>query len=170
MNKVVIQLAKLLSRYVFGCHTSLTLPAGQAISFGFLGTLDVGNVLLVLLHVRLRIRNNHLTVTRLDLFIVPLSGADPSSRFLFCPEDEIRVLLVVIPRPVKHPTLLLDLPRRLLLVLEFALLDSAPLSTQEACWRVSVVGQISCLSANLQWWLYSHRWQFVHDETIQQGL
>jgi hypothetical protein len=56
----------------------------------------------------------------------------PSSRFLFCPEDEIGVLLVVIPRPVKRPTLLLDLPRRLLLVLEFARLDFVPLPAQEA--------------------------------------
>jgi hypothetical protein len=42
------------------------------------------------------------------------------------------VLLVVIPRLVKRPTLLLDLPRRLLPVLEFARLDSVLVLTQEA--------------------------------------
>jgi hypothetical protein len=47
-------------------------------------------------------------------------------------KDETRMLLVVISRPVKHLTLLLDLPWRLVLVLEIALLDSALLSTQEA--------------------------------------
>ena len=55
-----------------------------------------------------------------------------SSRFLFCPEDAIEVLLVVIPRPVGRLTLLLDLPRRLLVVLKFARLYSVLLSTQEA--------------------------------------
>jgi hypothetical protein len=68
----------------------------------------------------------------LDFFITPLSGTNPSSHFLFYPEDETGVLLVVIPRPVKRPTPLLDLPQRLLLVLDFALLDSVSLLTQEA--------------------------------------
>lgn len=30
----------------------------------------------------------------LDLLMAPISGADRSSRFLFCPEDENEVLLV----------------------------------------------------------------------------
>jgi hypothetical protein len=48
--------------------------------------------------------------------MAPIAGADCSSPFLYSPEDEIEVLHVVIPRPVKCPMLLLDLPRRLLLV------------------------------------------------------
>ena len=64
----------------------------------------------------------------LDLFI-PLPSADPSSLFLFCPED-IDVLLVLIPRPVNRAVLLLNLPVRLL-VLEYAWLDSALSSTLE---------------------------------------
>jgi hypothetical protein len=68
----------------------------------------------------------------LDFFIILLSGTNPLSYFLFYPEDETGVLLVVIPRPVKYPILLLDLPQRLLLVLDFALLDSVLLLMQEA--------------------------------------
>jgi hypothetical protein len=57
-------------------------------------------------------------------------STNPSSFFLFCPEEEIVVLLQPILRPVKRLRLLLYLPLRLL-VLD-PRLDSASLSTQNA--------------------------------------
>jgi len=59
-----------------------------------------------------------------DLLRAPISGADRLARFHFYSADEIEVLLLVIPRLVKRPMLLLDLPQRLLPALEFAQLDS----------------------------------------------
>jgi hypothetical protein len=63
----------------------------------------------------------------LDLFITPSPSANPSSLFLFWPED-IDVLLVLIPSPVNRAALFLDPPVRLL-VLEYTRLDSALPST-----------------------------------------
>ena len=73
------------------------------------------------------------TIDRLsiDLDLFPrLLSTNSLSLFIFCPEDEIIVLLVLIPSPVKRAALLLDLLR--LLVLEYVRLDSTLPSTQEA--------------------------------------
>jgi hypothetical protein len=61
----------------------LTLLTRQAISFGFLDTLDIGNVLLVLLYIRLRIRSNYLTIIRFEsLYFITLSRSLVSFSFL----------------------------------------------------------------------------------------
>lgn len=46
----------------------------------------------------------------------PLIPRQSFSLFLFCPDEEIVVLLLVIPRPVKRLMLFLDLPLRLLVI------------------------------------------------------
>lgn len=66
----------------------------------------------------------------LDFDRFGLPSTESSSLCLFCAEDESGVLFVLIPRPVKRVALLLDLTR--LLVLEYGLLDSALLLTQDA--------------------------------------
>jgi len=66
----------------------------------------------------------------LNLFIPSRPPTNPSSFFLFCPDEENDVLLVLIPRPVERLTLLLVLSLRLL-VLELRL-DFASLSIQNA--------------------------------------
>ena len=58
------------------------------------------------------VTSTSVTVDWLSIDLDPfplLSSTNSSSLFLFCPEDEIVVLLVLIPRPVKRAALLLDL-------------------------------------------------------------
>lgn len=89
--KLVIQVAKVSSRCVFGCtYVSLSRAPARLSASAFLNVLDVWkNVLLVFFFTSgLGFAANIFDCHPICIFfIAPPSGADASSRFLFCPED-----------------------------------------------------------------------------------